>query len=188
MRALGIDLAGSEKRATGVAYLEDGKLQCHLLYKDEEILELSKGFSHVFMDAPLSIPKGRKTLEDRKGPHLRECDVMLRRRGIRFFPITLGPMRVLTERAMRLKDVLESMGKLVYEVFPGAFYDVMGVGRKDKKGIRELYKNLGFCMEEKSYTQDELDAVACLLTGLMFLEGRAELLGGEDGAIIVPKR
>jgi Protein of unknown function (DUF429). len=35
--------------------------------------------------------------------------------------------------------------------------------------------------------QDEIDAIACLLTGIMFLEGRAELLEGEDGAIIIPK-
>jgi hypothetical protein len=29
--------------------------------------------------------------------------------------------------------------------------------------------------------------LACLLTGIMFLEGKAELLEGEDGAIIIPK-
>jgi hypothetical protein len=28
-----------------------------------------------------------------------------------------------------LKTVMEGWGKVVYEVFPGAFYDVMGVGR-----------------------------------------------------------
>jgi len=44
MKALGIDLAGSERRNSGVAYLEDGKLTCSVLHKDEEILELSKGF------------------------------------------------------------------------------------------------------------------------------------------------
>jgi hypothetical protein len=44
MKVLGIDLAGSERRNSGVAYLEDGKLTCFVLHKDEEILELSKGF------------------------------------------------------------------------------------------------------------------------------------------------
>jgi hypothetical protein len=34
---------------------------------------------------------------------------------------------------------------------------------------------------------NEIDAIACLLTGIMFLERRAELLAGEDGAIIIPK-
>ena len=187
MKVLGIDLAWSEKRATGVAYLINNKVKCYILHKDQELLELSRTFSHIFIDAPLSIPKGRKDLENRSGPHLRECDVMLRRRGIKFFPVTLGPMRILTKRAIQLKKVLEGEGKFVYEVFPGAFYDVMGIGRKDKKSILGLYKRMGLYLEDRDYTQDELDAVACLLTGLMFLEGKAEVLKGDDGAIIIPK-
>jgi predicted nuclease with RNAse H fold len=186
MKVLGIDLAGSERRNSGVAYLEDGKLTCFVLHRDEEILELSKGFSHIFIDAPLSLPKGRANLQDR-GPHFRACDLMLRKRGIKFFPVSLGPMRLLTERGIRLKTAMEGWGKVVYEVFPGAFYDVMGVGRKDKKAILELYRRLGFNLEDRKYTKDEIDAIACLLMGIMFLEGRAELLEGEDGAIIIPK-
>jgi predicted nuclease with RNAse H fold len=112
---------------------------------------------------------------------------MLRKRGIKFFPVSLGPMRLLTERGIRLKTAMEGWGKVVYEVFPGAFYDVMGVGRKDKKAILELYRRLGFNLEDRKYTKDEIDAIACLLMGIMFLEGRAELLEGEDGAIIIPK-
>lgn len=54
-------------------------------------------------------------------------------------------------------------------------------------GILELYRKLGFNLEDRKYTKDEIDAIACLLTGIMFLEGRAELLEGEDGAIIIPK-
>jgi len=46
MKVLGIDLSGSEKRPTGVAYLE------FVLYRDEEIIEFSKAFSHVFVNAP----------------------------------------------------------------------------------------------------------------------------------------
>ena len=63
MKALGIDLSGFEKRPTGVAYIEDEKIKCSVLYKDEEIIELSKAFSHVFVDAPLSLPKGRKNIK-----------------------------------------------------------------------------------------------------------------------------
>ena len=186
MKALGIDLAGSERRNSGVAYVENGKLTCFVLHKDEEILELSKGFSYIFIDAPLSLPKGRANIHE-VGPHFRACDLMLRKRGIKFFPVSLGPMRLLTERGIRLKTVMEGWGKVVYEVFPGAFYDVMWVGRKDKEAILELYRRLGFNLEDRKYTKDEIDAIACLLTGIMFLEGEAELLEGEDGAIIIPK-
>jgi len=136
MTVLGIDLAGSERRNSGVAYLEDGKLTCFVLHKDEEILELSKGFSHIFIDAPLSLPKGRANIQER-GPHFRACDLMLRERGIKFFPVSLGPMRLLTERGIRLKTVMEGWGKVVYEVFPGAFKELSPKGQKShlKEGL-----------------------------------------------------
>jgi predicted nuclease with RNAse H fold len=101
--------------------------------------------------------------------------------------MTLGPMRILTQRAIRLKDILEGLGKEVYEVFPGAFYDVMGVSRKDRKAIGKFYLNMGLDLEKRKYTQDELDGIACLLTGCMFLEGKGVLLKGGDGAIVIPK-
>jgi hypothetical protein len=44
MKVLGIDLAGSEKRNSGVAYLEDGKLTCFVLHK----MRKSWSFLRVF--------------------------------------------------------------------------------------------------------------------------------------------
>jgi len=187
VRVLGIDLAGSEKRPTGVAFKEKVGVRCSLLFEDCEIIEFSKPFTHIFVDAPLSLPLGRRSLEENNGIHFRECDLMLRKMGIRFFPMTLGPMRILTQRAIRLKDILEGLGKEVYEVFPGAFYDVMGVSRKDRKAIGKFYLNMGLDLEKRKYTQDELDGIACLLTGCMFLEGKGVLLKGGDGAIVIPK-
>ena len=189
MQVLGVDLAGSEKRATGVAYKEGGKVKCAILYQDSEIIQLAHSFTHVFIDAPLSLPiGGRKNLNEKNGIHLRECDYLLRKMGIRLFPPTLGHMRMLTHRGIKLKIFLEGLGKEVYEVFPGAFYDVMGVGRKDRKAILMLYRNMGLKLQKRTYTQDELDGVACLLLGYMFLEGKGVLLKGIDGGIVVPKR
>jgi predicted nuclease with RNAse H fold len=164
----------------GAVVVKDGKVIAKAHNKVESLRDPT---AHAEL---LAIKKGRANLHE-MGPHFRTCDLMLRERGIKFFPVSLGPMRLLTERGIRLKTVMEGWGKVVYEVFPGAFYDVMGVGRKDKKAILELYRRLGFNLEERKYTKDEIDAIACLLTGIMFLERRAELLAGEDGAIIIPK-
>lgn len=183
-KILGLDLAGSEKRPTGYAYFHGEKLKVGVLYKDTEILELAEGFSLIMMDAPLSLPEGRKSIEE-MGPHFRECDLMLRRLGHKFFPISLGPMRKLTERGMRLARMLRQKGKHVLETFPGAFYDRRGVRRKDKKVLLELYRSLGLRLEDREYLQDELDAIACLLSGMAYMEGRALLLEGKDGLIVV---
>lgn len=180
---LGLDLAGSPKRKTGYAYF-DGKLRVGTLHTDEEIISLAEGFSLVMIDAPLSLPEGRKSLEDR-GPHFRECDLKLRSMGIKFFPISLGPMRLLTERGMRIRRALEKKGIEVYETFPGGVYDRLGVKRKDRRAIRELFLSFGLPLEERSYSQDELDAIACFLVGVCHLEGKALMLDGKDGKILL---
>lgn len=181
---LGLDLAGSSRRPTGYAYMKEGNMKVGLLYEDKDIMELARGFSYVFVDAPLSLPAGRKSLED-MGPHFRECDLMLRSLGHKFFPVTLGPMRKLTERGMRLARDLMLVGVEVVETFPGALYDSLGVRRKSKEDIRELYKRLGLKLEEREYSQDELDSVACWLSGLCYLAGKAQILSGKDGTIVV---
>lgn len=181
---LGLDLAGSQKRKTGYAYLDDNRLKVGLLYKDEEILELARGFSLVMIDAPLSIPAGRKSLQD-IGPHFRECDLLLRKHGHKFFPITLGPMRMLTERAIKIAEHLKRENIKVLETFPGATYDLLGLNRKDRKGILGFYMRLPFVLEEREYSQDELDAVACWLAGACYISGNSINFSGIDGEIVV---
>lgn len=182
---LGIDLAGSSKRKTGFAFLLGNKVIAGILYSDEEIINLARKFNLILIDAPLSIPKGRKSLEDRKGPHLRECDVLLRELGIKFFPVTLGPMRMLARRGIRIKLELEGMGKKVLETFPGAVYDTLGVDRNDKHKILTLYRSLGLEVEDREYSQDELDAIASLIVGIRYISGNARILSGEDGEIVI---
>ncbi|MFN7065159.1 MAG: DUF429 domain-containing protein [Aquificaceae bacterium] len=183
-RILGLDLSGSPKRRSGYAYLRGGSLKVGVLYKDEEILELAMGFNLVMMDAPLSLPFGRRSIEER-GPHLRECDLMLRREGHKFFPITLGPMRLLTERGIRLARVMRSFGIEVLETFPGATYDILGIRRRDREAILKLYRCLPIKLEERKYCQDELDAIACWLAGVCYILGITKVFTGKDGSIVV---
>lgn len=193
---VGIDLAGSEKRNTGVCYLENHILKTTILKKDQDILNLVVSLKPELLcvDAPLSIPAGRKNLEDRSGEHLRECDKLLLKMGIKFFPVTLGPMRMLTKRGIKLKNKLEKMIKdiEIIEVFPGGFYDILNLQRKNKKQIVDyynvLFQEFGWKIEKIDLSQDELDSIACFLTGIFYLSGEAFVLEGKDGKIVLPKK
>jgi predicted nuclease with RNAse H fold len=187
---VGIDLAGSPRRPTGVCVLRGMGVETQVAFSDEEILHSMNQVQPdlVPIDAPLSLPGGRKTIHDRSGEHFRDCDRELQRRGIRFFPITLGPMRMLTERGLALKAKIEAMGYRTVECFPGGAQDVWGIPRqhRDLEGLRAGMKRLGVKGLLNSMTSDELDAVTAALVGRWFLLGRGEMLGGEGG-IVMPK-
>jgi predicted nuclease with RNAse H fold len=188
---VGVDLAGSPRRPTGICVLRSLKAQTHIAFSDEEILQrvYQSRPDLVAIDAPLSLPNGRKTIHDRSGEHFRECDRELQRRGIRFFPITLGPMRLLTERGLALKEKIETMGYRVVECYPGAAQDVWGIPRqhRDLRGLLAGLKKLGVKGLTEETTSDELDAVTGALAGRWFQLGRGEMLGGKEG-IIIPCR
>ncbi len=187
---VGIDLAGSPRRPTGICVLKGMKARTQVVYRDEEILSTVAQVKPdlVPIDAPLNLPNGRKTIHDRNGEHLRECDRELQRRKIRFFPITLGPMRMLTERGLALKSEIETMGLRIVECYPGAAQDIWEIPRqhRDLKGLLRGLKGLGIKGLTSQITSDELDAVTAALVGRWFLLGRGEMLGGAEG-ILIPK-
>jgi predicted nuclease with RNAse H fold len=191
-KVVGIDLAGSPKRLTGICTLKrDDLVFCSVIHTDQEILTYVEKTNPalIAIDAPLNLPPGRKSIEDRNGEHFRPCDRELLRRGIRFFPITLGPMRLLTERGIRLKRAFTARGYTVVEVYPGAAQDIWKIGRK-QDGLLRLRKGLqrlGVKGLHKKMSGDELDAVTAALVGQWFLGGKAEVLGNfRRGAIIIP--
>ncbi len=185
---VGVDLAGSPRRATGVCVLRGMKAQTHVAFADEEILRLIDCARPdiVPIDAPLSLPAGRKTIHDRSGAHFRPCDLELRKRGIRFFPITFSSMRMLTERGLALRAKIEERGFLAVECYPGGAQDVWGIPRqhRDMPGLREGLTALGVRGLTKAMTADELDAVTAALVGRWFLLGKGEMLGGADGILM----
>ncbi|TLY19311.1 MAG: DUF429 domain-containing protein [Nitrospirae bacterium] len=185
---LGIDLAGSPRRPTGVCLLRGLRAQTGVAFSDQDILNTVHQARPdlVPIDAPLSLPKGRRTISDRRGEHLRDCDRELLRRGIRFFPITLGPMRMLTERGLILKAKIRAMGYRAIECYPGAAQDVWGLPRqhRDREGLLAGLKKLGVRGLTHAATSDELDAATAALVGRWALSGRGEMLGGENGICI----
>ena len=191
MSIVGLDLAGVESRPTGFCILADMKAETSLVYADKEMLKKIRESNPrvVAIDAPLSLPPGRNSIEERTSILLRESDRELLRRGIRFFPVTLGPMRKLTERGINLRRVLEAENFIAIEVYPGGAQDVLGIPRK-QKGLEKLkagLENLGIKGLNSQMSDHELDAVTCAYVGILFLEGKAVTYGTPSEGIVMPK-
>lgn len=190
---LGVDLAGVPHRPTGLCLLRDRDAETMLVYTDDEILGIIEDERPdlVTVDAPLTLPPGRKSIHQRNGQHFRPCDLELRRRKIPFFPITLGPMRGLTERGMALKKRIEEKGIGVVEIYPGGAQDIWGIPRvkRDKHGLREGLCRLGVRGLREDCSDHELDAATAALVGKLYLEGTAEIYGRfSSGAIVMPRK
>jgi predicted nuclease with RNAse H fold len=185
---VGIDLAGSPRRPTGLCLLRGFTAAACVAFTDDDILDMVRHARPdlVPIDAPLSLPKGRRTIDDRSGEHLRACDRELLRLGIRFFPITLGPMRMLTTRGLALKGRLGAMGYSTVECYPGAAQDVWGLPRQHRnlQGLLAGLRKLGVRGLRKTATGDELDAATAALVGRYFLQGEGTMLGGKRGILI----
>jgi predicted nuclease with RNAse H fold len=191
MSIIGLDLAGVETRPTGLCVLTDVKAGTSLVYTDEEILKRIDESKPkiVAVDAPLSLPTGRESIEQKTNVHLRECDKELLRKGIKFFPITLGPMRKLTTRGINLRRILEKRQFGVIEVYPGGAQDVLGIPRKQNglDRLRAGLERLGIRGLNSRMSNHELDAVTCALVGRLWLKGKAVVYGTPEQAIIMPK-
>jgi predicted nuclease with RNAse H fold len=194
LKVLGLDLAGSPGRPTGCGFLHGpSDLRSSVAYSDLELRELvATTQPHlIIIDAPLSLPRGRRTIDDRSGPHLRECDRELLRRRIRFFPLTLGPMRMLTERGMRLAAEFRDLGYPVVEGYPGAAQDLLAIPRK-KAGVAPLRRGLlglGLLgdLRKRSLTHDELDAATIAWVGRRYLAHRTLVIGDPaEGLMVLP--
>ncbi len=197
MKAVGIDLAGVEARPTGFCILDEKlNAQTSLLYSNRQIISGVEQANPdvVSIDAPLALPKDRPSLslKYRNRSHLRECDKVLLKMGIRFFPITIEPMRKLTRRGIKLRQILESKSFKVIESFPGATQDLLGMPRK-QKGLEKLRRALAkYGIEgdvaKKNVSDHELDAVTSALVGLLYLKGEYVAIGDPDEMLmILPK-
>jgi predicted nuclease with RNAse H fold len=191
MSIVGLDLAGVETRPTGFCTLKGMNAQTCLVFTDTEIIEKIHEFNPkiVAIDAPLSLPPGRKTIHERTNIHLRQSDRELLKLGIKLFPITLGPMRKLTERGIRMKNTLTAQDFTVIEVYPGGAQDVLGIHRK-QRGLEKLLaglEKLGIHGLDVKASDHELDAATCAYVGKLFLEGNAVKYGEPNQVIVMPK-
>lgn len=197
-KVVGIDLSGSEKRKTGWAILQGRFVETRILKTDKEIIDLTVDAKPdlISIDSPLSLPKGRDCTKDscecRKFGIIRECERVLRERGIYIFPSLIRSMQPLTGRGIRLRKEFKKLGFQVIESYPGVAQDILRIIRK-KISIEELKQGLvdfgltGDFVDKKS-THDELDAVTSALVGYFYLSDDYEAIGNdEEGYLIIPR-
>jgi predicted nuclease with RNAse H fold len=191
MSIVGLDLAGVETRPTGFCTLIGMKTQTALLYSTKEIIEKTVAVKPalIAIDAPLCLPPGRISIEERTANPLRESDRILLKMGIKLFPVTLGPMRKLTVRGINLKAIFQANGFRVIEAYPGGAQDVLGIPRKQRglERLREGLENLGIDGLNSSMSDHELDAATCAYVGKLFVEGNAVIYGDPEEGIVMPK-
>jgi len=191
-RIVGIDLTGSEKRATGWALMEGAACvttKC-LRTVDDLIREtLAANPDIVSIDSPLSLPEGHG---DPNVPIYRKCERALKRMGISVFWCLLPSMQMLTRRGIELASALRKAGCKVIESYPGAAQDILGIPRK-KASLEELKRGLfraGITGDfvTADITHDEVDAITSALVGLFYLADDYIALGtpAED-YLIVPR-
>lgn len=197
MAYVGIDLAGSPRRPTGVCVTDDAQsVRCCVVHSDAEILAIvqrSKA-KYVAIDAPLALPKGRHCLGEhcRGRSHFRACDKVLMRMRIKFFPMTIGPMRTLTRRGLSLMKRLEGLGIRVVETYPGAAQDLLGMPRKQRgsEELQEALIRIG-CRGDitaRHLTGDELDAVNCALVARDYAKGSYLAIGDPSEILMILPR
>ena len=179
MRAIGIDLTGSEARPSGVALLcGDVLMSTKRMKTDWEMMRYVVGVRPdvVSIDSPLSPP-------DVEGKIYRACELELKRRGIGVYWCFLPSMKKLTLRGIALAHMMRCEGLNVIESYPGAAQDVLGIPRKrkGKELLAEGLRRFGVVEYPTVYlnavSHDELDAVTAAIVGLCYLAGKFEQLG-----------
>ena len=196
-RIVGIDLTGSERRATGWALLHGYKAETKSLVTDEELIRetLAAEPDIVSIDSPLSVPDGWNRSQEQLvdgSPIYRKCELALKRMGISVFWCLLPTMKGLTMRGMRLADEFRKHGLQVIESYPGAAQDILGIPRKGSS-LEELKWGLNRAGIDGQYvtgrvTHDEVDAVTSALVGLFYLAGDYIALGTpSEHYLIVPR-
>ncbi len=199
-RVVGIDLTGSERRPTGWALIADEHAVTQRLATDSELIEATLGArpTIVSIDSPLSLPRGRVVVtDDDPGRNtygiMRECERVLKKRGVNVYPSLIQSMQALTARGIRLAAEFRSRGIPVIESFPGAAQDIMGIPRK-RQDLRLLAKGLHDFGVKGRFTHanvshDELDAITSAIVGVFFWSGHFEALGNPDEEyLIIPSR
>jgi uncharacterized protein YprB with RNaseH-like and TPR domain/predicted nuclease with RNAse H fold/dephospho-CoA kinase len=198
LRIVGIDLTGSEKRASGWCLLVGKEAETRLIHSDEDLIQatIEARPDVISIDSPLSLPRGRNIVTDDDPARsafgiVRTCERILRKRGINVYPCLLPSMQRLTERGIGLATLFRRIGLAVIESYPGAAQDILGIPRKRASlallsgGLADFGVSGHWARRQVSH--DELDSITAAVVGIFFWMGRFEGLGDEEeGQLVVP--
>lgn len=183
LKFMGIDLAGIDKRPTGICVLsvrnEEKSIRTKLLFTDEEIINefISENPIIVAIDAPLS--KGKFGS--------RKCDYELRNYGA--LPLTFKGMEKLAERGIRIRNILNSLNtnSKIIEVLAVATSKILGFYHKDNSEEQKRLMKIFSEIENKRLKKDEIDAIFCAMTAYLHYIGKTIEIGDDEGKILIPK-
>ncbi|MCW1293355.1 MAG: DUF429 domain-containing protein [Candidatus Parvarchaeota archaeon] len=178
----GIDLSALEKNYSGVCVIEGKNTYVNKLRRTEEIIEKVKNCDIIAIDAPLFLPKNYKKIT--KGMPQRKCDIELKKLKIKYFPLAMKYMKILTYRGIEIKNKLEKLGIKVIETYPGAVYDISGLDRKDSKEIIKKLSNY-LNIENRKFSKDEVDAITCAYVAMSFYNGKYIALGNSSEGLMI---
>lgn len=200
MKAVGIDLTSSEKKASGIVIHENGHYDYGLAKTDYDIIKTCVGASIVAIDSPLRLPEGFCCLEidcscHEGKPNGRSCERELVRRGIPlYFTTKKSIIKEMIYRAMKLADIIGR--DKVIEIYPYAI-KVMLFGKpvpskSTKEGLLALKEkvakalNIPLC-DLIPLNHDVIDALlACYVAGL-YTKGQTESVGNtSESSIVIP--
>ena len=199
LRIIGVDLTGSEKKASGWCLVHGKKTTTRMIASDDEIVEASVECKPdlISIDSPLSLPHGRLIVtDDDPGRHVfgitRYCERILKKRGVNVYPSLIRSMQNLTARGIKLATRFRALGIPVIESYPGAAQDIIGIPRKraDVGLLKAALGEFGLrgAFTSKPVTHDELDAITSAIVGQFFLNGNFEALGNtEEEYLIIPE-
>lgn len=195
-KVIGIDLTGSEEKASGFAILEGESVSTELVLTNNDIIQkvLKINPAIVSIDSPLSLPVGRccgnKNCECAVHGIMRYCELTLKRFGIGVYPCLIDSMVNLTMRGMKLAEILRNNNINVIESYPGVAQDLLHIPRK-QSGKELLIKGLrtfGIENIENNISHDEADAITSALVGCFYLNDLYVGMGNEkEGYLIVPR-
>lgn len=198
---LGIDLAGVERRETGIALLAEGRLVLlSSVATDADILALAARAGPeavIAINAPLSRPRGRCCLDDdcpcRHDPGTRSRQAERDLLHLRVPTLATALIKVLARRGIRLAAALRAAGWEPLEVYPYAtlrLLDLPATGKRTLLGRRRIHRALQPLvpgLDHPEATEHQLDAVVCAYTAQLWREGRTQTVGAADeGLMVIP--
>ena len=183
---VGLDLSAIEDNATIATILYKEYAYSKALYSDDEIIKFIKALNPtaVAIDAPFKLPKFG---------WFRDCDLLMKKSGLRPLPPAWRSMRKLTIRAVKLISKLEKFR--VIETFPSGSLQLAGFrGIKNRVLQHKLYSRI--LIHEKlivvtkfPFSKDLLDSLLAVLAAKYFVEriDKCVVFRGEECEVVIPK-
>lgn len=184
-KVVGIDLTSMQKKPSTIAIISED-MSLHI-YDINTFPYLVKVINEnkpqiISVDSPLQYP--------REGA-FRDCDILMKREGIRPLPPTWRGMKKLVDTAIKLQ---KAVNRRLIECFPtGAISLAYGRLRKEEylRVFLGIINGEGLEIRTKfRFTKDALDALICAITALYARAGRLDKLmifEGKECKVYLPR-